>query len=69
MVPFTGKTRITLFLDDIVIHHFRALSGIPGKGYQEIINGALRAHLDVDKEPLTAEVVRRMLREDLSHHG
>jgi uncharacterized protein (DUF4415 family) len=69
VVQPAGKTRITIYLDDIVIEHFKALSEKTGNGYQTLINEALRAHVDVDEQPLTAEVVRRILREELSHHG
>jgi uncharacterized protein (DUF4415 family) len=69
VVPPAGKTRITIYLDDIVVRHFKAVSERTGKGYQTLINEALRAHLDVEEQPLTADVVRRILREELSHHG
>lgn len=31
-----GKTRITIYLDDLVIDHFRVLSERTGKGYQTL---------------------------------
>jgi uncharacterized protein (DUF4415 family) len=62
-----GKTRITMYLDDAVIARFRALSEKTGKGYQTLINDALRSHLDRDARPLTAETVRRIIREELGH--
>ena len=64
-----GKTRITIYLDDIVIERFKALSDKTGKGYQTLLNEALRAHLGVDDTPLTATALRRILREELSQHG
>ncbi len=64
-----GKTRITIYLDDIVIERFKALSEKTGKGYQTLVNEALRAHLGVDETPLTATALRRILREELAHHG
>jgi uncharacterized protein (DUF4415 family) len=64
-----GKTRITIYLDDIVIERFKAFSKKTGKGYQTLINEALRAHLGVDETPLTANALRRILREELAHHG
>jgi uncharacterized protein (DUF4415 family) len=63
-----GKTRITIYLDDIVVERFKTLSEKTGKGYQTLINEALRAHLGVDEAPLTATALRRILREELSHH-
>ena len=64
-----GKTRITIYLDDVVIDRFKALSEKTGKGYQTLINDALRAHLGIDETPLTAAALRRILREELAQHG
>jgi uncharacterized protein (DUF4415 family) len=64
-----GKTRITIYLDDTVIRRFKALSEKTGKGYQTLINEALRDHLGVGARPLTAEAVRKIVREELSEHG
>lgn len=64
-----GKTRITIYLDDVVIERFKALSEKTGKGYQTLLNDALRAHLGVDETPLTAAALRRILREELTQHG
>ena len=64
-----GKTRITIYLDDIVIERFKALSEKTGKGYQTLVNEALREHLGVDETPLTATALRRILREELAQHG
>lgn len=60
-----GKTRITIYLDDVVIDRFKSLSERTGKGYQTLINEALRSHLDIAEHPLTAEEVRRIIREEL----
>jgi len=64
-----GKTRITIYLDDVVIERFKALSEKTGKGYKTLLNEALRAHLGVDEAPLTVTALRRILREELSQHG
>jgi len=64
-----SKTRITIYLDDVVIERFKALSEKTGKGYQTLINEALRSHLGVDEAPLTATALRRILREELAQHG
>ena len=69
VLPPEGKTRITIYLDDVVIDRFKALSEKTGKGYQTLLNEALRAHLGVDETPLTATALRRILREELSQHG
>ena len=68
VLPSEGKTRITIYLDDIVIERFKALSEKTGKGYQTLLNEELRTHLGVDEAPLTATALRRILREELSKH-
>ena len=68
-VASEGKTRITIYLDDVVIERFKSLSEKTGKGYQTLVNEALRAHLGVDETPLTATALRRILREELAQHG
>jgi uncharacterized protein (DUF4415 family) len=62
----SGKTRITIYLDNEIIERFKALSEKTGKGYQTLINEALAAHLAEDQKPVTADQVRRILREELS---
>ena len=61
----SGKTRITIMLDDEVINAFRAQAEQSGTGYQTEINRALREHLGEHAEPLTIEAMRRVLREEL----
>lgn len=61
-----GKTRITIYLDDAIIEHFRALSERTGKGYQTLINEALAGHMAEADKPLTAAQMRRILREELA---
>ena len=43
--PVKRKTRITIYLDDEVLDQFRTLSEQCGKGYQTLINAALRTRL------------------------
>jgi uncharacterized protein (DUF4415 family) len=62
----TGKTRITLFLDDDVIAAFREQAAQSGKGYQTLINETLRHSLSPETAPLTAELLRKILHEELS---
>jgi uncharacterized protein (DUF4415 family) len=66
VVQNKGKTRITIFLDDAVLKRFRTLSQSTGKGYQTLINEALNSHLGLGDEPLTPELVRRIVREELA---
>ncbi len=69
VVSATGKTRITLYLDNEVLDHFRALSEKTGHGYQTLINEALSAHVGLTDQPLTPEAVRRIVREELALQG
>lgn len=50
------KTRITIYLDDEVLKTFRALSEASGKGYQTLINAALRSKLAVGAEQTGPEL-------------
>lgn len=65
VVDATGKTRITLYLDDVVLAAFRERAAQSGKGYQTLINEALRSSLSPEPTPLTIETLRRVLREEL----
>jgi uncharacterized protein (DUF4415 family) len=59
----SGKTRITIRLDDDVLEWFRAQVEAAGGGnYQTLINTALREH--IGREPLE-ETLRRVVREEL----
>jgi uncharacterized protein (DUF4415 family) len=69
VVEPTGKTRITIFLDDDVLVAFRARASAEGKGYQTLINEALRGALTPDAAPVTVTALRRVLREELLHAG
>ncbi|MGH7887336.1 MAG: BrnA antitoxin family protein [Candidatus Binatia bacterium] len=66
VVPQAGKTRITIYLDDTIVKSFKAQSEKSGKGYQTLINDALNAYLELKEISLTAEVVRKIVREELS---
>jgi uncharacterized protein (DUF4415 family) len=62
-----GKTRITIYLDDAILKRFKTQSEKTGKGYQTLINDALNAYLGLTEKPLTEEVIRKIVREELSH--
>jgi len=66
VVTEKGKTRITIFLDDEIISRFRTLAQNTGKGYQTLINQALKQQLAIEEPRLTATVVRKIIREELS---
>jgi uncharacterized protein (DUF4415 family) len=65
VVDSTGKTRITIFLDDDILAAFREQASQNGKGYQTLINNALRASLSPETAPLTVEMLRKVLHEEL----
>jgi uncharacterized protein (DUF4415 family) len=71
VVDPAGKTRITIMLDDEVIEFFRARAEAEGRGYQTMINAALRAAMQAAMEqgledrPVTEAVLRKVLREEL----
>ena len=72
VIPSPGKSRITIMLDDDVIEYFRSMAEAEGRGYQTMINAALRESLrsrkSKDDQPVTVEVLRKVLREEL-HAG
>jgi uncharacterized protein (DUF4415 family) len=61
-----GKTRITILIDDDVLAAFRARAEREGKGYQTLINAALRLAVTPGSEPVTLDALRQVLREELS---
>jgi uncharacterized protein (DUF4415 family) len=64
----TGKTRITIRLDDEVLAWFREQVHLAGGGnYQTLINEALKAYIQQPHEPLEA-TLRRVLREELGSY-
>jgi uncharacterized protein (DUF4415 family) len=65
VIPSPGKTRITIMLDDDVIEAFRSKAETTGRGYQTLINEVLRATLTAEDQPVTAKVLRKILREEL----
>lgn len=61
----TGKTRITIRLDDDIVQWFKARVHEAGGGnYQTLMNHALREYMNHTTEPLE-DVLRRVLREEL----
>ena len=63
--PASGKSRITIRLDDEILHWFRREVHKAGGGnYQTLINRALREYIKGRPEALE-EVVRRVVREEV----
>jgi BrnA antitoxin of type II toxin-antitoxin system len=58
-----------LYLDNEVLEHFRDLSEKTGRGYQTLINQALRTHSGQTEAQLTPEAVRRIVREEIALQG
>jgi uncharacterized protein (DUF4415 family) len=48
-VSTKGKTRITIYLDNEIVRRFKATSEATGKGYQTLINEALRDYPGASK--------------------
>jgi uncharacterized protein (DUF4415 family) len=68
VIPTAGKTRITIYLDDEILQRFKSQSEKTGKGYQTLINDALKAYTGLTEKPLTPEIVRKIVREELAGH-
>jgi uncharacterized protein (DUF4415 family) len=68
-IPTTGKTRITIYLDDEVLKAFKAESERTGKGYQTLVNEALAQHAGLAEKPVTESQVRKIVREELALQG
>ena len=64
-----GKTRITIYLDNPVLDAFRERADAAGRGYQTMINDALREHLGRSGGRVDAATIRRIVREELRKTG
>ena len=65
----TGKTRVTIRLDDDLLDWFRDQVDKAGGGnYQSLINHALRDFMERRREPLES-TLRRVIREELRRAG
>jgi len=64
VVPQTGKTRITIYIDDDVLEAFRDRADASGRGYQTMINDTLRAYLGKASLPIDEDILRRVIREE-----
>lgn len=65
VVPASGKTRITIPIDDDVLELFRARAARLGKGCQTLINEALRRAASPESASVTIESLRQVIREEL----
>ena len=65
IVSGSGKTKISIRLDNAVLDHFRAIVETAGGGnYQSLINDALVSH--IHQQSLLA-TLRKVVREELAH--
>jgi uncharacterized protein (DUF4415 family) len=69
VVSLRGKTRITILLDNDIVEEFRERADAAGRGYQTMINEALRDFLGKSRRPIDAETLRRILRQELKRVG
>jgi len=51
VIPTTGKTRISIFVDDEVLRRLRAEAEKTGTGYQTLVNEALKIRYGLTKKP------------------
>ena len=65
VVPQKGKTRINIYIDNDVLEEFRARAEDAGRGYQTMMNEALRQYLGKAGYPLDENTLRRVIREEL----
>ena len=59
----SGKTRITIMLDNEIINSFRAKAKKEGLGYQTLINQALKNN--TVSSSLDEDTLRKIIREEL----
>lgn len=65
----SGKTRVTIRLDDDILEWFREQADMAGGGnYQTLINRVLRDYMEHVREPLES-TLRRVIREELRLAG
>ena len=64
VVSAKGKTRVTLYLDNQILDHYRGLAEKEGRGYQTILNETLLAAMK-DKKVDSIATLRRVIREEL----
>jgi uncharacterized protein (DUF4415 family) len=61
-----GKERITIRLDKDILEYFRdQVERACGGNYQTLINDALRAFIEGQRQPTLEETLRRIIREEL----
>ncbi len=64
VVAETGKTRVTIRIDNDVLEWFRSQAESHGGNYQKLINAALREQMTAQDGTLE-RVLRRVIREEM----
>jgi hypothetical protein len=67
-MPQKGKTRISIFIDNVVLDAFRARAEKAGTGYQTMMNEALRQYLSQAEQPVTETILRNVLRQEIPEY-
>lgn len=65
VIPRQGKTRISIYIDNDILDEFRRRADEAGKGYQTMINDALKANTAKTDRALDEPTLRRIFREEL----
>ena len=68
IVKQTGKTRISIFIDNSILEEFKTRAEQAGSGYQTMMNEALRTYLQNEEKPLTASALRQVLRQEMAEY-
>lgn len=68
LIASKGKTRITIYIDNAVLNEFRARAQRAGTGYQTMMNEALKNYLSVSDRPVTEDVLRQVIREEMPEY-
>ncbi len=68
VIPQKGKTRISIFIDNAVLDEFRTRAEKAGTGYQTMMNDALRKYLAETDQPLTEQMLREVLRQEMPEY-
>jgi hypothetical protein len=68
VIPQKGKTRISIFIDNVVLDKFRAQAEKVGAGYQTMMNEALRQYISEADQPVTEKTLRRVLRQEMPEY-
>ena len=69
VVSQKGKTRISIYIDNDILEEFRNRADQSGKGYQTMMNEALREYFSKSSRPLDEKTSRSVLREELKTVG